>query len=294
MKLKGNYKPMSHFQCNPFRPLEGNPASIHLLFWGKEDCVPGHTVGPGVRDVYKIHFIHKGKGIVRVGADTLELVAGQGFLIIPDVVYYYEADDADPWTYSWIGFQGEDVPELLSRTYLTPTSPVFPMDNKIMPTLYEQLASASLSQIALDLRLSSIFYDFLATWVETTQNNLPKMSMSRGQDRYVHQTLEFLHAHFCEDISLAHHAESMGIDRKHLSVLFKKALDVPPREYLMHYRMNKACELLGTGKYTVGEVARSVGYQDPLLFSRMFKKVKGMPPSNYQHNQRENQTLIHI
>lgn len=118
---------------------------------------------------------------MRVGADTLELVAGQGFLIIPDVVYYYEADDADPWTYSWIGFQGEDVPELLSRTYLTPTSPVFPMDNKIMPTLYEQLSSASLSQIALDLRLSSTFYDFLATWVETTQNNLPKMSMSRGK-----------------------------------------------------------------------------------------------------------------
>lgn len=163
MKLKGNYIPMSHFQCNPFRPLEGNPASIHLLFWGKEDCVPGHTVGPGVRDVYKIHFIHKGKGIVRVGADTLELVAGQGFLIIPDFVYYYKADDADPWTYSWIGFQGEDVPELLGRTYLSPTSPVFPMDNKIMPTLYDQLSGASLSRAALDLRLSSIFYEFLAT-----------------------------------------------------------------------------------------------------------------------------------
>ncbi|GGH21914.1 AraC family transcriptional regulator [Paenibacillus segetis] len=272
---------MAIFQYNPFRSLDEDPPNLHLLFWGKEDCVPGHAVGPGVRDVYKIHFVHKGKGIVRVGSETQELVAGQGFLICPNVLYYYEADHVEPWTYSWIGFEGRDVPELLSRTSLTPTRPVFPMDNKIMPILYDQLSGASSSKNALDLRLNSIFYEFLAVWIEATANNTSNKTMSREQDRYVHQTLEFLHTHYCEDISIANHADSMGIDRKHLSVVFKKALDIPPREYLLHYRMDKACELLSTGNYTVGEVARSVGYQDPLLFSRMFKKVKGQPPSKF-------------
>lgn len=275
---------MAIFQYNPFHSLDEDPPNLHLLFWGKEDCVPGHAVGPGVRDVYKIHFVHKGKGIVRVGSETQELVAGQGFLICPHILYYYEADQVEPWTYSWIGFEGSDVPELLSRTFLDPTRPVFPMDNKIMPVLYDQLSGASSSRIALDLRLKSIFYEFLAVWIEVTENKTPNKLMTREQDRYVHQTLEFLHTHYCEDISMSNHADSMGIDRKHLSVLFKKALDIPPREYLLHYRMDKACELLRTGNYTVSEVARSVGYQDPLLFSRMFKKVKGQPPSKFTSN----------
>ncbi|MNW52538.1 HTH-type transcriptional activator Btr [compost metagenome] len=212
----------------------------------------------------------------------MELVAGQAFLIWPDIVYYYKADEHEPWTYSWIGFEGKGVPDLLSRTFLHPDKPVFAMDNKVMPTLYDQLFDASLSSAAQDLRLNSIFYEFLAAWVETTENKAAHPGISGKGDQYVHQTLEFLHTHYSEDISLSHHAESLGIDRKHLSTLFKKALDLPPREYLLHYRMDRACELLATGKYTVSEVARSVGYQDPLLFSRMFRKIKGVPPSKYQ------------
>ncbi|AOZ93720.1 AraC family transcriptional regulator [Paenibacillus crassostreae] len=275
---------MAIFQYNPFRPRESSPL-LHLLFWGKEDCVPGHAVGPGVRDVYKIHFIHKGQGIVRVADQTFKLVAGQGFLICPDVVYFYEADQEDPWTYSWIGFQGTEVPELLGRTFLAPNNPVFAMDSKIMPVMYDHLSSAAtIASGALDLRLKAIFFEFLAAWVESNRiNSLPVMISSR-QEEYVHQMLDFLHNHYSEDISLEHHAENLGLDRKYLSVIFKKALDVPPRQYLLHFRMNKACEFLQTGKFTVGEVARSVGYQDPLLFSRMFKRVIGMSPKQYQRN----------
>jgi AraC-like DNA-binding protein len=273
---------MAIFQFNPFRP-EGSPPKFHLLFWGKEDCVPGHPVGPGVRDVYKIHFVHNGKGMVRVGAESHTLVAGQGFLIYPDVVYYYEADREEPWTYSWIGFEGTEIPEILERTSLSPEQPIFPMDSKIMPVLYDQLSSAAtLASGALDLRLQAIFFEFLASWVETNGTDSPLVTISSRQEEYIHQTLEFLHNHYSEDISLETHAENLGLDRKHLSTIFKKALDVPPRQYLLHYRMRKACELLANGKFTVGEVSRSVGYQDPLLFSRMFKKVIGIPPRQYQ------------
>ncbi|MDG0809234.1 helix-turn-helix domain-containing protein [Cohnella rhizosphaerae] len=46
--------------------------------------------------------------------------------------------------------------------------------------------------------------------------------------------------------------------------------------------MERAGELLRKGHYTVGEVARSVGYRDALLFSKMFKKLKGVPPKQYR------------
>ncbi|MFC5700294.1 AraC family transcriptional regulator [Cohnella faecalis] len=274
---------MAEYQYNPFRPAE-TPARLHLLFWGKEACSPGHAVGPGVRDVYKIHFVHDGKGKVRVGGQTYSLVAGQGFLIVPNVVYYYEADEAEPWTYSWIGFAGTDVAALLERTVITADRPVFTMDKKTMPALYEQLTLSSTASVARDLRLQAHFYEFLAAWIEISAKVSSAAALPGRQEEYVHRTLECLRSHYSDNISIEQIAESLGLDRKYLSAIFKKALDVPPMQYLLRYRMDKACELLGGGTLTVGEVARSVGYRDPLLFSRMFHKVKGVSPSVYRAN----------
>ncbi|MNG24493.1 Arabinose operon regulatory protein [compost metagenome] len=76
-------------------------------------------------------------------------------------------------------------------------------------------------------------------------------------------------------------SDYLGLDRKYVAALFREALGIPPQQYLLRYRMDKACELLRSTGLTVAETARSVGYKDALLFSRMFKKVIGVPPSRY-------------
>lgn len=258
-----------------------NEPDLYLQHWGKEDCVSGHTVGPGVRDVYKIHFIHKGKGIFKVGEQTFSLSAGQAFLIYPHIVTYYEADEVDPWTYSWIGFYGVEAANALSKTALSPDSPVFVMDVRLMPGLYEQLTEAASHEGSGSLRLQVLMYDFLSVLVDSNPLSATSNAVPKKQDAYVHQGLEFIHAHYCEDISVKQLAALLGLDRKYLSAIFKEAVGMPPQQYLLNHRMDKACELLRKGLYSVGEVARSVGYQDALLFSRMFKKVKGVAPKSY-------------
>ncbi|MNG35915.1 Arabinose operon regulatory protein [compost metagenome] len=76
-------------------------------------------------------------------------------------------------------------------------------------------------------------------------------------------------------------SDYLGLDRKYVATLFREALGMPPQQYLLHYRMNKAKELLRSTALSVTETARSVGYKDALLFSRMFKKVVGVAPSHY-------------
>ncbi|MNN48651.1 HTH-type transcriptional activator Btr [compost metagenome] len=77
-------------------------------------------------------------------------------------------------------------------------------------------------------------------------------------------------------------ASNLGLNRKYLSTIFKQATGMPPRQYLLRYRMERACGLLKKGNYTISEVAGSVGYQDALLFSKMFKKMIGISPKNYK------------
>lgn len=270
------------FHHNPDRPFRESP-ELYVCYWGKERCAPLHSFGPGVRDIYKIHFIHAGRGLVRAEGVTHELTAGQAFLAYPERVIFYQADGTDPWTYSWIGFCGDQVEDILSRTRLSPANPVFPMDTRLMPQLYELLNEAEDNAATRDLRLQALLHEFLTRLVELAPAS-GRLASARVQakESYIHRCLDFLHGHYSEEITVGQLAAIVGLDRKYLSSLFKQATGLPPQQYLLHYRMEKACALLRKGHYSIGEVARSVGYQDALLFSKMFKKSLGVSPSDYR------------
>jgi AraC-type DNA-binding domain-containing proteins len=270
------------FHCNP-DPEGVELPDLYVTHWGKEDCAPLHSFGPGIRDVYKFHFIHKGRGIVRVGGETYALTAGQAFLIYPNVVIFYQADENDPWTYSYCGFRGNLSEGWMCRTSLTPERPVFAMDMQVMPYLYDQLTETLTHENSRDLRLNAVMYRFLTALIET----LPASSGADGggakkPNAYVHRAMEYIHAHYGESLSVEQLASDLGLDRKYLSAIFKGAKGVPPQQYLLHYRMRKACELLRGSELSVGEIARSVGYGDALLFSKMFKRALGISPSEYR------------
>jgi len=77
-------------------------------------------------------------------------------------------------------------------------------------------------------------------------------------------------------------ASAVGLDRTYLSSLFKNAYGVPLQTFLLQYRMRRARELLRNPSLSVSDVARSVGYPDPFLFSKMFKRVCGVSPTAYR------------
>ncbi|OMC66861.1 AraC family transcriptional regulator [Paenibacillus odorifer] len=282
---------MAIFNYNSERPFRGNP-DLHLHYWGREQCLPGHFFGPGVRDVYKIHFIHAGTGEVTVGEQTHYLRPGQAFLTYPHIVTAYTADTANPWTYSWVAFTGEQVDYILAKTALSPEHPIFPMDEQLMPKLYELLTQAAEASDSLDLPLKAIMYEFFSLLLRAVPAVPDVLPLPRQKSIYVEQCLHFLHTHYCENISVEMMSSSLKLDRKYLSSLFKRTIGMPPQQYLLNFRIAKACELLTETLCTIGEISRSVGYQDPLLFSRMFKKVKGCSPKEYRSRHLENDIVL--
>lgn len=92
------------------------PSFLTLYFCGSEHCTPGHSYGPAVRPHYLLHVILQGHGRYQYKGETYALQAGDAFLISPAEVTYYQADEVHPWSYAWVGFDGQAVPEILSRT----------------------------------------------------------------------------------------------------------------------------------------------------------------------------------
>jgi AraC family transcriptional regulator, arabinose operon regulatory protein len=106
--------------------------------------------------------------------------------------------------------------------------------------------------------------------------------ISRPQEAYVRQAVDFIEMNYSQKISIAEVANHIGIERKYLSTLFNDVLHTSPQTFLVTFRMKKACTLLHNQRLSVSDVSRSVGYQDPLLFSKMFKKIFGLSPSAYR------------
>jgi signal transduction histidine kinase/ligand-binding sensor domain-containing protein/DNA-binding response OmpR family regulator len=82
-----------------------------------------------------------------------------------------------------------------------------------------------------------------------------------------------------EDLSTEFLCDKLGVSSSKLYRKIKELTDLAPNEFIRTIRLKKSAELLKTKKYNVSEVTNLVGFNDPLYFSRCFKKQFGFPPS---------------
>lgn len=89
-----------------------------------------------------------------------------------------------------------------------------------------------------------------------------------------------------EEISCEKLAGTCGISYSYLKQLFLKRFHRSPKQYVMHLRLNCACDLLLSGRYSVGQAAEMSGFTDLCYFSKFFKKTVGISPSEYRKKYR--------
>lgn len=255
---------------------------LNVYRCGFEECSPHHTWGPGVRDHYIVHVILSGKGFFSVNGQTYTLETGQGFLICPGQIVHYEADKLLPWTYSWVGFHGLKAETILNKAGLTNQNCIFKYSKDDLTKSLNDMIISARDENTSGLLLTGFLYLFLAKLVQNHRQHTTPSGKFVGSDRYVSKAVEYIEKNYAGHLSVDDIAKNLRIDRSYLSTLFSRYLGLPPREFIIGYRMDKACELLKNPQLSVGDVARSVGYEDPLQFSKTFIKAKGDPPNHYR------------
>ena len=79
--------------------------------------------------------------------------------------------------------------------------------------------------------------------------------------------------------SVAALASSVGLSAKYLCRIFHRRTGMSPKEYLTDWRLRQADRLLRDPALPIGAVAGAVGYADPLAFSQIYRKYRGVSPS---------------
>ena len=114
--------------------------------------------------------------------------------------------------------------------------------------------------------------------------------VSRG---YAHQKPTYIKArqyfeeHYNEDISIEQYAASRSMSTSWFTRSFRNATGTSPMQYILQTRIRNAQTLLETTDDSITNIASIVGYDNPMYFSRLFSKAKGVSPTGYRKIYRE-------
>lgn len=252
---------------------------LYPLDSGEERCAPLHLWGAGVRQHYLVHYVISGKGVFYCGGREYNIRKGQIFVIFPWTVIKYQADANDPWHYTWINFSGDEAGEIFSQMGITPENPVFTMKNGVQALeVIRNMPRERSSDMRINLEFSARLYEFMSLLMENLR------VVEKSEDIYLSAAKRYIKSHYFDDITVEEVAAHVGISRKYLFAIFKRTLGISPKDYIVDYRMKRAVEFLGDEGLSVGNIAYSVGYKDPLTFSKIFKLKMGVSPTEYRKN----------
>lgn len=129
------------------------------------------------------------------------------------------------------------------------------------------------------LRMNNMLSNILADCMQLKFKENVTMAELRIQE-----ILTFLQVHCREPFRSREIEQHMGLSYKYMEEFFKKRIGMTIQQYHTSLRIHEAEQLLRTTQYSVSEISESLGYQDPLYFSNVFKKATGVSPRDYRKN----------
>lgn len=283
MKARDTVKRNKHYHCLEYD--HDQQGDLCLVACGMERCDPGASYGPEVRECYHLHAVLSGTGTLCAGGKVFHPRFGQLFLLKDNEMVHYTADRGDPWEYCWVSYSGREAKRLSEEIGFT--EGVYCLDSAVDTTQFFELISRMHEKPEMnytnDLRRRGILFEFLALALEATnyRSRIGTRTREYPAEVYARRAVDFIHYNYAT-ITISDLVEYIGFTRSYFTTFFKRYVGISPQKYLMQYRLKQSCRLLRESELAVQEIARQVGYENPLNFSRMFKNAYGVSPTEYR------------
>lgn len=260
--------------------------TLCLYYCGSKVGEPSATWGPNVVDHFILCYVFGGKGVLEVDGKAHPVKKGQGFLVSTKVLTSYRSDVKEPLELAWVGFYGYQAESYLNRANLNADHPVFTYDkDDFFMTCFQDMIDVSKRGANRYCKMVSILYLIMAKLIDISTVKNPYFSSADAVELYLRKALEYIDMNYANKMTIKDISSHVGLDRKYLYSIFKYNLDKSPQEYLINYRVGRATDLLKDQSLPISDVARSVGYNDPFHFSKIFKKITGISPTHFRNTE---------
>lgn len=234
----------------------------------------------GRRD-YQILYVANGK--THFWFDGKEEIVSAGHMVLykPEEIqkYVYYLEDS-PEVF-WIHFTGSDVKNILAYHGISLDEHVFycgvlPDYKALFRKIIQEL---QLCRYGYEDYIASLFNDILL--LVDRQQHEQKKATGNVQEQ-IERAAAYFNENYNTKISIDDYAESLHISTNWFIHNFKQYAGMSPAQYILSLRMVNAQSLLERTTYNIKEISEIVGYENPLYFSRVFKKEIGKSPAQYR------------
>ena len=242
------------------------------------------TYRPRGRLDYQLIYISAGQVYFHFDNKENETVikAGNMVLFRPKEFQKYEYYSIDKTEVYWVHFTGSDVKNILRKYGIKDDLHYFFVGTSLE---YERIYKKMISELqrcqnTYEEMLSILMRQLLICIYRELQKE--RKISDIYLDNEMDMATQYFTDNYSSDISIEEYASSRGMSISWFIRNFKKFTGITPMHFIVATRISNAQLLLETTKYSISEISRIVGYDNPLYFSRLFHKVKGFAPSEYR------------
>lgn len=227
---------------------------------------------------YILLYCVSGKGSIILPGQTISLQPNTYFIIPKNVPHRYASSVTEPWSIYWVHFAGENADLLYSKQPHKDDKTAIPHDERriaLFEEIFNLLDSSfntrelEIINIKLQHFISLFLYQEEAGHASTTHNP-------------VHSSILFMKDNLNQPLSIEQLAKQQHLSVSHYCRLFRLKTGASPNQYFNQLRIHKSCQYLYFTDMHVKEICAVVGFDDPFYFSRSFKKMMGVSPSDYK------------
>jgi AraC-like DNA-binding protein len=219
-----------------------------------------------------------GAGNLRYDNRELRVKEGETLLVLVPHNHRYWLEDGGRWEFFWISMNGDEALRI-HRAVLALTGPIL----KLQPRTIEHLADCSLRLIdgaETPGRASAIAYEAAMALYDDVFGSHPIFSEE-------YRTMQHVIGHIVSNLEhplpVEELAKVAGLSRAHFSRIFAASEGVPPAEFVLQKRLERAIKLLTkTDGMPVKEVAIRSGFRDANYFSKVFRRTYGTNPTEFR------------
>jgi len=231
--------------------------------------------------VYKMHLVCTGTGFLHTPGSIQPLSPGDVFFTFPSVPFRIQSEEN--FTYMYISFLGSRGNMIMEKLEISVSHFLFHDCAELLP-LWE-------SGLQTNPELTDLMSESILLYTFTFLGNRMlafKNSKNTGDDT-VSVLKKYIDDNFSRtDFSLEEMSRQLLYNKKYISAVFKRKMNIGINEYLHTIRIQHACTMIRQGFTSVSDIAFRCGYNDSQYFSKVFKKYMGQSPSAYISSMSEN------
>lgn len=246
---------------------------------GREQCSPAYRIARDHFEFHCVEFVSSGYGSLTINGTTHALRPGAIYCYGPRTRHVIETDPERPMLKHFVDFSGHALIDLLRTSCFQKKQPLYVSRPFRIRGIFEQLLNTGNTESRNRNALCTLLLRQLILSADDCAMD-PQEALSPAWQTYL-RCRQHMERNVLELTTVKQAADRCFVDPAYLSRLFKRFAEESPLQLLTRLKMGKAADLLSNRNLLIKQVAEEVGFADPYHFSRVFKRVYGIPPETF-------------